>query len=187
MILVSPQRQSRHVLEVAPFRGGTHALVFAADSRSLLLGRFGVRSAPLSRPKVRGTAGYEFVEAISEHLVYLAVAGDPAKSLKTFERHARQGLTAASLLDRYFFFRAATLVLRRAASTGKPTHKVKLPEAFPARQESGQYALADLAAWFENEARTLAAAFDARAGNAYRIGQMNALAETAPKKERSSD
>ncbi len=144
-------------------------------------------------PKVRGTSNYNFMESIAEHLIYLAIAGDSAKSLKSFERHVRQGLSAPSLLDRYFFFRAATLVLRRAAATGKPSRKLKLPEDFPPRQESGQYLLADLAAWFEAEARKLAAAFDTRAGNTYRTGQMNALSElealadSAPQKKESTD
>jgi hypothetical protein len=145
-------------------------------------------------PKVRGTSNFNFMEDISHHLIYLAIVGDRTKSIKAFERHMRQGFTAPSPLDRYFFARAATLVLRRAAAAvGKPTRKLRMPEEYPHREESGQYVLTDLAGWFETEARGLAVQFDTRAGNTYRVGQMDALSEleelaqTAPKKSGESD
>ncbi|HEV3004527.1 MAG TPA: hypothetical protein VGX78_08690 [Pirellulales bacterium] len=111
----------------------------------------------------------------SEHLEYLVLINDLAGAVKSFERHLSYALEHHSPLERYDFLRATVLLFRSLIKAPNVTPRFCLPESFPLFKKEGRYDLAELADWFESEARALAAQFDARSGNRFRTNQLDAL------------
>jgi hypothetical protein len=116
----------------------------------------------------------DFLCEIAEHLTFLAVTDNLAKALKLLEKHLGWALAALELLQKFDFLNAGRFLLGRLTAASKESVRLRLPREFPGWQESGRYEVAGLRAWFDREAETLAAQFDARNGN---DGFTKALAE----------
>lgn len=123
--------------------------------------------------KIKYDLGY--VESISGHLIYLVLIKDLRKALTLFQRHIELVMQAPSPLDRFFFYRASLFLFNHLGKLLRPERKMQLAQNFPLYQESGLYDTRQLAAWFNTEARHLAAQFDTRAGNTYRMGCIDEL------------
>jgi hypothetical protein len=119
----------------------------------------------------------DFVEQISDHLIYLVLIQNTGAAIKLFERHLGLVLSAPSPLNRYRFFRASLFLFRQLQKGSRARRKFRLPNTFPLWAEEGTYTLARLADWFEAEARTLAQQFDARSSNTYRMRELDQLSE----------
>ena len=125
--------------------------------------------------KIKNDMGY--LESISGHLIYLVLINDQPKALTLFQRHIPLVMQSPSPLDRFFFHHASLFLFRHLSQMPRPNRKIQLPQSFPVYHESGSYDTHALAAWFNSEARQLAAQFDARAGNNYRTDTINQLDE----------
>ncbi len=106
------------------------------------------------------------VEDAAHHITFLALTDNLARAIKLFETHLpypREAL-ASGRMDRFDFALAARFLMERVASSrdANATVALRLPKAFPVFQESGRYDPLALASFFDDEARKLAALFDAR-------------------------
>jgi hypothetical protein len=133
---------------------------------------------PLWRMRLRASAmachqrGYplvadsrDFVEQAAMHLTFLVLSDNLARGVAVLERHLGWALGLLEMQRRFEFLLAGRLLLDRLAETGQSTLQLRLPRSFPLYQEGGEYETAPLRAWFAEEARELAARFDARNGN----------------------
>jgi hypothetical protein len=107
----------------------------------------------------------KFLPEAAEHLVFLVLTDNLAKAVKLFEKHLEWALSATDLKARFEFYGAVRFLLEQLATAGREKARLKLPEHFPAWQESGEYEVAALRKWFDEAAAELAARFDARNGN----------------------
>lgn len=123
--------------------------------------------------KIKYDLGY--LESISGHLIYLVLISDQTKALTLFQRHIELAMQSPSPLDRLFFYRASLFLFNHLAKMQRPERKMQLAQNFPLYEESGRYDTRQLAAWFNTESRHLAAQFDARAGNSYRMESIDEL------------
>jgi hypothetical protein len=128
-------------------------------------------------PSVEGNP--KFLNSASDHIDYRILVGDTAGAIKAFERHIPMAFVTADTRAKYGWYRSALFLFRRLLDAGKATRKLKLPEAFPLSKPKGPYDVAELAGWFETEARALADRFDARAGNRFRNAELDDLNELA--------
>jgi hypothetical protein len=117
----------------------------------------------------------KFLPELAEYLIFETLVEDFAAAVKLFERHLPLAMETAVPLWRYEFFRAATFLFRRLVKSGKATRTLRLPDSFALKNDTGTYDLAELAGWFEKEARELAKQFDSRSGNDYRLKQIDEL------------
>jgi hypothetical protein len=106
----------------------------------------------------------KFLPEIAEHLVFLVLTDNLPRAVKLLEKHLEWALAATDLKARFDFYNAVRFLLAQLAVAGRDRMRLKLPH-FPARQEYGEYEIAALRKWFDDEASALAAKFDARNGN----------------------
>ena len=116
--------------------------------------------------------GYRMIEGqqglvnyASDHLLFLALAGQRERGLEVFEKHFHWAQSGKDLSKRYEFYRAAWLFFDLTAESGGGQLRLSLPLALAPHAESGLYDARQLATWFEQEARRVAAKFDERNGN----------------------
>jgi hypothetical protein len=109
----------------------------------------------------------EFLEAVGEHLGFLALTDNLAKGVGILEKHLPWALETMCLDRRFEFYLGTWLLLARMADTGRKTVKLRLPRAFPNYQENARYEVVALKAWVDGELEDLAGRFDARNGNQY--------------------
>jgi hypothetical protein len=107
----------------------------------------------------------EFIPQLAMHMQFLALTGNFPKAVKLLEKHLLLALETHCLAWRFDFYLAARLLFERLAESGRQLLKLRLPEDFPARTESGDYAPADLVAWLNEQLLDMANRFDARNGN----------------------
>ena len=110
----------------------------------------------------------DYLDTISEHLTFLAAAGSHRKGLSLLTRHLSWALASFNCRERYQFYLAAGLFLEDLEKHAKkPTRKLRLPENFELRNESGEYKISDLKDWFLKELNQVAVQFDNRNGNSW--------------------
>lgn len=119
--------------------------------------------------------GEQFVEAHSEHLQYMVLTGNMPRAKGMLERHLPGALKAVSAEERFAFLLAARLWTDRLLEQGVRRLKVRLPEGPPAPDARGESDAAALGSWFGEQARAVAARFDARNGNTWFQQQIDAL------------
>jgi hypothetical protein len=105
---------------------------------------------------------HEFTRTVSEHLVYVAMKGDVARSMRLIEAHLDWMLRTPHEDSVFWFANAARFALSRLTSA---TVKLRLPAAFPADAKGGTYDVARLRAWFAERAGGIAKRFNERNGN----------------------
>src|SRR5262249_18684019 len=130
------------------------------------------RGAEEIKHRIKGCrmiSGYavEFMPQLSLHLQFLVLTDNYPKAVKLFEKHLILAMETACLAWRFDFYLAAKLLLERLADTGRQGLKLRLPENFPVASESGEYSLARLTDWFNQQLADMAGRFDARNGNDY--------------------
>jgi hypothetical protein len=111
-------------------------------------------------PMVLG--GRDFVAEHGMHLTFLALTGNLDAGVTLLERHLPWALETMALARRFEFGQGARLLLSRLAEAGKDSLRLRLPKTFPIHRDDGQYAVTDLAKWFEDDCRQLAEQFDRR-------------------------
>ena len=106
-----------------------------------------------------------FLDAVGDHLTFLALTSNLAQGVKLFEKHLEWALETKYIADRWCFFLAAHFFMDRLVDSGQATLKLRLPKSAPCYQEKGCYEVGLLASWVEESCRDLSARFDARNGN----------------------
>lgn len=113
-----------------------------------------------NEPKLRRSRN--LIRAFGRHLTYVTLLGNLKAACATFERHAEFLLTTYDADERFSFFTAARLTMRRL---GDERLRLKLPEASGiAAGEDGMVAAPEVYAWVDSIARNLATTFDERNG-----------------------
>jgi hypothetical protein len=106
-----------------------------------------------------------FLNYVSDHLIYLSVAGELERAQELFETHYPwlEGNTDA--YNRYLFFRAAWLFVEIMSERRTSRLRLNMPRTFPLHAANGEYESSRLAGWFKQEARRIALRFNERNGN----------------------
>jgi hypothetical protein len=120
--------------------------------------------------------GAKFIRATARHLQWLALTGNFPKGISVLEKELAAALQTVCPGWRFDFFLATQLLLELLAESGRQTVKLRLPDSFPARTDTGRYGLTVLHGWFTGQLNALAAQFDARNGNDYFRSRMDAYA-----------
>ncbi|MCL6501049.1 MAG: hypothetical protein K6T86_00100 [Pirellulales bacterium] len=107
----------------------------------------------------------QFLEQHAQQLKFAALAGDLDLARRIFQRHLPCALAAPLELDRYAFYVAACLWLRRLREAGTHQFKLRIPDGIPPPDTAGKYHVAELQSWFTQQAERLALRFDLRNGN----------------------
>ncbi len=120
------------------------------------------------------------IEYVSDHVVYLALSGDPLGAARMAAKHYRWSEENHNPHERFIFYRAAWLALDLLAGQGSTEVALRLPPTFPLCEEAGLYETARLRDWFSARALEIARRFDARNGNDYfsrKLGETLSLKE----------
>jgi hypothetical protein len=119
-----------------------------------------------------------FLNAVGEHLSFLALTDNLAEAVALFERHVAWSLDSPSLHDRYEFYLATRFLTDRLAQAGRLNQPVRVPRTFTERTDRSVQTIADLKSWIESETDSLAARFDQRNGTNWykrRIAELRKL------------
>lgn len=122
----------------------------------------------------------KFLSNIAEHLVFYTLTGQTTKAVKLLEARLPWAAETRKLHDRFNFYLAGRLLLRRLGDGGRERIKLRLPESLPPFRPENQYSTAELADWFLSAAKEIAEKFDGRNGNdryARLVEQNEALAQ----------
>ncbi|PQO39977.1 hypothetical protein [Blastopirellula marina] len=115
-----------------------------------------------------------FLGHVGLQIAYLNHSEQETTALKMFETHLPVALDTFQLRSRCFFYYAAKHLLERLAKQDAAL-KLILPQAFPLYQESGEYEVAALIAWLDDQLQPVAAQFDQRNGNQYHSRELAEL------------
>jgi hypothetical protein len=119
----------------------------------------------------------EFIPQLAEHLEFLALTDNLPRAVRLFEKHLILALESPCPAWRFRFLLAAKLLCERLAEAGRDSVKLKLPEAFPVRTDTGQYRTTNLADWFTADLTDWAHRFDGRNGNDFFRQRIHAIAD----------
>ncbi|HEY9282663.1 MAG TPA: hypothetical protein VIP46_04325 [Pyrinomonadaceae bacterium] len=122
------------------------------------------------------------IEYVSDHVVYLALSGDPLGAARMAAKHYRWSEENHNPHERFIFYRAAWLALDLLAGRGLTEVALRLPPTFPLCEESCLYETARLRDWFSARALEIARRFDARNGNDHftrELADLDALKRSA--------
>lgn len=131
----------------------------------------------LSEARTHGSTEY-----VSDHVVYLALAGNALLAARTAAKHYRWSEANHNPHERFIFYRAAWLALDLLAGPGLTEVALRLPPTFPLHEEASLYETARLRDWFAARAREIARRFDERNGNDYftrELADLDALKRSA--------
>ncbi|MBK6692883.1 MAG: hypothetical protein IPG50_11880 [Myxococcales bacterium] len=128
----------------------------------LRLGRSDEAAALYKRNEPKLRRSRNLIRAFGRHLTYLTLIGNLKAACASFERHAEFLLTAYDADERFSFFTAARLTMKRL---GDERLRLKLPEASGiVTGADGKVAAPEVYAWVDTVARSLATTFDERNG-----------------------
>lgn len=112
-----------------------------------------------------------------DHIKFLTVTGNLTAAVKLAEGYLTTAVSWVSPWCRFQFYVALAFLFQRIATAGRRVRKLRWPPEpgpWPATTDP-----AELAAWFDAEARALAAAFDARSPTGYAQKRLDETAELA--------
>jgi hypothetical protein len=115
---------------------------------------------------ISGNPG-EFVPQLAYHMQFLALTGNFPKAIKILEKNLQLVMESACFAWHFDFYLAGRILMERLGESGRQTIKLRLPDAFPLRNEAGEYSPLTLAEWFNQQLLEMASRFDARNGNDY--------------------
>ena len=132
-----------------------------------------VRGGDLKRAAAHHAQGIEmvmrdtvrFLYAIGDHVRFLALTGRLAEGMKLIERSLRTLCLANRPSYRLMWLLGARLLLDRVCRVDGKSPRIRVPREFQPEDERKTRTPAQLLEWADQEADTLAAAFDARNGN----------------------
>jgi len=104
---------------------------------------------------------------LAEHLAFLSLTGADVKGLRLLEERLGWVLETHKLYDRFWFSLAAWGLMTKILTAGREEIGLRFPKLFPELNSDGHYPVRDLQAWFLNDAREVAGAFDCRGGTDY--------------------
>ncbi|HLL74220.1 MAG TPA: hypothetical protein VK421_03070 [Pyrinomonadaceae bacterium] len=122
------------------------------------------------------------IEYVSDHIAYLALAGEAGRAVELLGKNYRWSESNHNPHDHFLFYRAAWLALDLLAGEGETAVAVRMPPAFPLRDEGGIYETARLRDWFAARTLELARKFDERNGNDHftrELSDLDALKRSA--------
>lgn len=99
---------------------------------------------------------------VDDHIRFLALTDNLDRAAKLLARHLPTALASTCPNTRYGFLRECRLLLHRLGAAGKSTVPIRMPAGHPLHSEKGTGDVAKVFAWLDAEAKSLAAAFDAR-------------------------
>jgi len=99
-----------------------------------------------------------------EQMAYLSLTGNDARAVKLLETHLPDVEASHDPLASLAFLRNMVVVVEELAER-KEKAKLRIPAQSPFANETGEYVLADLAAWVRERALELSRRFDRRNGN----------------------
>jgi hypothetical protein len=108
----------------------------------------------------RGAKGY--ISSVADHITFLVVTENFDRAMRIFEKHLTDASALADLASKFDYYLASWFLLDALAESERATLKLRLPPTLEVYEEGGLYDVARLAAWFLEQARALAARFDAR-------------------------
>jgi hypothetical protein len=107
-----------------------------------------------------------FLWAVDRHVEFLVLTDNLARAVRLTAKHLPAVLAHPSPATRRSWFATLRLLFERLRAV-KDRVAFRLPAGHPLHADGDRPRTADLFAWFDAEARQLAAAFDARDGNGY--------------------
>lgn len=113
------------------------------------------------------SAGKGYISSIADHFTFLAVTQNFDRAVSIFEKHLADAAALADLASKFDYYVAAWFLLDELRERGRETLKLRLPRPLEVYEESGTYQTTRLAAWFLEQARALAARFNARNESVY--------------------
>ncbi|HEV3146356.1 MAG TPA: hypothetical protein VGZ47_20885 [Gemmataceae bacterium] len=108
-----------------------------------------------------------YIDRVGDHIIFLTLTDNLGKAATLLQKHMYTAITSVDVSSRFDFYLACRLMLGHLAEGGKRNAKLRLPQQFPLCQESGEYDLARLTGWFDEQTADLARQFDARNGNRF--------------------
>jgi hypothetical protein len=115
--------------------------------------------------KAAPAAGYFWCQSF--RLEYLGRIGDFSRGVSELEAQLPAALAQPDPLSRYYFLRAASVLLGRMAAAGVRTVAIKAPPGVPWGSGHGAHSVSELDELARAEALAIAVQFDRRNGNAY--------------------
>jgi hypothetical protein len=102
-----------------------------------------------------------------EFVKWLTVTGATSEAVRVYAKCQRAIKPFTDPLTRLHFALDAIVIFDRLMKTGPPRLSLRLGESVPIERDHGRYEVANLREWLHDEARHLAARFDARNGTDY--------------------
>lgn len=106
-----------------------------------------------------------YVAEIALHMLTLIASDNLQKATRLFEKHLPWAVRTANLDERFEFFNSSSLFLEKLGQKSQRKRKLNLPSQFPCYDTECQYAPAELASWFADQAKQIADQFNRRNGN----------------------
>ena len=116
----------------------------------------------------------DFLSDAADHIRFLTVTDNLSQAIKALERHLPNAFAARELFARLHFYESAMFLMERCAEQD-PSVKLRVPNEFPLQSDQGKFDAATLARWFYDQAAEIAAQFDARNGNTYRMSELEGV------------
>jgi hypothetical protein len=126
-------------------------------------------------PLVARKDGY--LTSVYQHVLFLAQTDNTARALQIAEKHLPAVLAYPTPDVRRDWFVTLRFLFDRLRGGKRREVKLRLPPGHPLKAADDVVPVAKLFAWFDREARSLAAAFDARNGNDYFTRQIDGQAD----------
>ena len=108
----------------------------------------------------------EFLDIVAQHMMFAAGVGKFPEAIAMFERHAGWAVETVNDYKRFVFYRAAAFLFQRTFPS-ESRLRLNVPESMACYREDADYQCAELAQWFQAEAKSLAQQFNQRNGNEY--------------------
>jgi len=131
------------------------------------LGHFdeAVRVQPIAYDFLKDNAKH--VDTVSHHISYFSVIGKLDKASRLVERHSNWAVECCVDRQRFEFWLAALMLMKRFRQSGTKVLPFRLPEGIPLVPSSVGYEVEQVERWLSEEVRKLKELFDARNGNDY--------------------
>src|SRR5262245_32600512 len=152
----------RNVYKSDLYQGITQAIVLLPLLR---LGRHSEAAAYHLRGYKFVSRNPRYVDRVGDHIAYLALTDNLGRAFTLFARHLPDALATVDQSARFEFYLGCRLLLEIVRDQRRTTIKLRLTDKFPLHQESGEYSIAALIKWFDDQLVDLALAFDRRNGN----------------------
>jgi hypothetical protein len=121
-------------------------------------------------------SGKGYIASVADHLIFLALTENFDRAVSICEKHLADAAALADLASKFDYYLAAWFLLDELRERGRETLKLRVPRPLEVYEESGTYQTRRLAAWFLEQARALAARFDARNESDYYTRRIAATA-----------